>query len=127
MACPPGYDAFLSFPQTGYGRSGVGVFTRQATLVPQKAEEGLTGANMDIPHSFITPPLAPHERIGGYLPDVDLDLDESDPSGTDLRQLDIEGRALVVDLGLFVLINVYCPNETNDERLPYKVSRSVSS
>jgi len=33
---------------------------------------------------------------------------------------------MVLDLGLFVLINVYCPNETNDERLPFKVSEILS-
>jgi AP endonuclease-2 len=38
----------------------------------------------------------------------------------DLSTLDDEGRALTVDFGLFVLINVYCPNQTSDERLPFK-------
>jgi exonuclease III len=43
-------------------------------------------------------------------------------SSEELRALDLEGRCVVVDVGLFVLINVYCPNETNDERLPYKMN-----
>lgn len=46
-----------------------------------------------------------------------------DPLGSDpidLTTLDNEGRTLVVDFGFFVLINVYCPNETSDERLPFK-------
>ena len=46
--------------------------------------------------------------------------DELGDVPSDLMTLDNEGRALVLDFGLFVLINVYCPNQTSDERLPYK-------
>lgn len=46
--------------------------------------------------------------------------DEPGNAATDLASLDSEGRTLVVDFGLFVLINVYCPNLTSDERLPFK-------
>ncbi|KAL7416416.1 Endonuclease/exonuclease/phosphatase [Mrakia frigida] len=122
IACPPGYDAFLSFPITGHGRSGVGIFTSQSTLVPLLAEEGMSGHNLDPPNSFINPPLAQQERIGSYPLSYELDLDDNDPSSSDLKRLDQEGRCVVVDLGLFVLINVYCPNETNDERLPFKLN-----
>ena len=31
-------------------------------------------------------------------------------------------RAFVVDFGLFVLINLYCPNEGSDARAPYKLN-----
>ena len=40
----------------------------------------------------------------------------------DLGSIDLEGRAILVDLGLFILINVYCPNETSPQRLPFKVN-----
>ena len=36
--------------------------------------------------------------------------DSADEEQLDFRALDSEGRAVVVDVGLFVLINVYCPN-----------------
>lgn len=87
----------------------------------------MTGTNLDAPTSFINPPLTPSEKIGGYPRSYELDLDENDPSGMDLRRLDLEGRAVVLDLGLFVLINVYCPHETNDERLAFKVSMRLFS
>ena len=28
----------------------------------------------------------------------------------------------MIDFGLFILINLYCPNETSDIRLPYKLN-----
>jgi AP endonuclease 2 len=42
----------------------------------------------------------------------------------DLLTLDLEGRALVLDFGLFVLINLYCPNEGlgSDARFSYKMN-----
>jgi AP endonuclease-2 len=40
------------------------------------------------------------------------DADEQIPN--DLLILDLEGRALVLDFGLFVLINLYCPIEGSD-------------
>ena len=48
------------------------------------------------------------------------DADEQTPN--DLLTLDLEGRALVLDFGLFVLINLYCPNEGSDARFPYKMT-----
>lgn len=47
---------------------------------------------------------------------------EFDLSNDEMLDLDVEGRTTIVDCGLFVLINLYCPNETNDLRLLYKVS-----
>lgn len=38
------------------------------------------------------------------------------------QDLDAEGRCVVLDCGLFVLLNVYAPNETDAERLPYKMA-----
>ncbi|KAF9971705.1 Class II abasic (AP) endonuclease [Actinomortierella ambigua] len=39
-----------------------------------------------------------------------------------LQELDSEGRALVLDFGMFVLFNLYCPNETDETRLPFKIA-----
>ena len=90
-------------------------------MVPNKAEEGLTG--------FIqpNPPLTAEERIsinGGYPSESTLQLvdDLADEEEFDFKDLESEGRAVVVDVGLFVLINVYCPNTGTgtDERAKYK-------
>ncbi len=73
------------------------------------------------------PPSNPNERIspGSSYPlvgDLDLMPDENGGIPPDLLDLESEGRALVLDLGKFVLINTYCPNETSDERLPFKIN-----
>lgn len=120
VALPPSYDAVFSFPQAKGGYSGVAVYTSQAAI-PLKAEEGLSGA--------IQPklPFTSDERISSSYPrahelDDRLVPDEQGHTPSDLAPLDNEGRALVVDFGLFVLINVYCPNETSDARLPFKLN-----
>jgi AP endonuclease-2 len=127
VALPPSYDAFLSFPIAKGGYSGVAVYT-SALAVPLKAEEGIVGRLQP------KPPLSEEERIGSYPTAHELENklfpDEKGDTPSDLGVLDAEGRGLVLDLGLFVLINVYCPNETSDARLPFKVcfrlvSRSV--
>lgn len=119
QACPTGWDAYLSLTSKGY--SGVGTYTLQSTVVAQKAEEGITGFLLDPPHSTLRPALREEERVGSLPVWSELELvdDEQSPS---LASLDLEARAVLVDLGLFVLINVYCPNETNDARLPFKLN-----
>lgn len=120
FAVPDSYDSFFSFP-TGKGKggySGVAVYT---TKTPLKAEEGLTGLVQP------KPPFEPHEQISSSYPKAHrmediLVPDEQTDTSSDLTPLDIEGRSLVIDFGLFVLINVYCPNETSDARLPFKLN-----
>jgi AP endonuclease 2 len=99
----------------------VATYTRRSTLVPNKAEEGLTGLIQP------KPPLTTEERISkdeSYPSDSTLSLinDLADEEELDLKDLDSEGRAVVVDVGLFVLINVYCPNIStgSDEREKFK-------
>lgn len=119
QACPFGYDGFFSFPQTGKGYSGVGVFTSQAVLVPHKVEEGITGQRAPSRTQSSCPP----DPILPYPVLDDLPLRESiDNNHMFPHKLDLEGRALTLDLGLFILINVYCPNETNEDRLPFKLN-----
>jgi AP endonuclease 2 len=120
IALPGSFDAFFSFPQSRGGYSGVGTFT-SGDVVPLKAEEGLSGT---LPGT--KPPLTFDERIEGCpsaedLQDVFLP-DESGNKPNTLASLDSEGRALMLDFGLFVLINTYCPNETSDARLPFKMN-----
>lgn len=118
-AVPPSYSSFFSFPAKKGGYSGVAVYAKMQSAVPLKAEEGLSGSLQP------KPPLTQEERISSSYPSADdmkLVPDESGRTPLSMLELDLEGRALVVDFGLFVLINLYCPNETSDERLPYKLN-----
>lgn len=91
--------------QLGY--SGVAIYTRQSKISPIKAEEGITGyitsQNSTIP--YINLPEA--QQIGGYP--VGLSRDQA-------LNLDSEGRALLLDLGAFVLIGTYCPANRDSTR-----------
>ncbi|CED82364.1 Apurinic/apyrimidinic endonuclease and related enzymes [Phaffia rhodozyma] len=138
QACPPGYDAFLSFPHSGKGYSGVGVYTSQSVVVPHKASEGITGLSISpkdpsssVPTSSPSSlPLPADDHVLPY-PDVSsIPLFKTEPTPErpnpppeqPLWKLDVEGRSLTLDLGMFILINVYCPNETNEDRLPFKLN-----
>lgn len=95
------------------------VYTDTRTATPLKAEEGLSGG--------LQPkiPLSPSERISTSYPlahELDLVPDADEQTPNDLLTLDLEGRALVLDFGLFVLINLYCPNEGSDARFSYKMN-----
>ncbi|QRW03067.1 AP endonuclease [Ceratobasidium sp. AG-Ba] len=119
LAVPDGYDAVMSFPKNKGGYSGVAVYTDSTKTVPLKAEEGLTGG----PQTTSRVKLDEHERVSSVYPCADRLEFMPDGLGnvpSDLSSLDNEGRTLVVDFGLFVLINVYCPNEGSEERLPFK-------
>jgi AP endonuclease 2 len=107
----PGWDCYFSLPKHQSGYSGVSVWCRQSKCQPIRVEEGITG--------ILTPPgketmykdLPEEQRIGGY-PDLPAE------SAT---ILDSEGRALVVDFGAFVLINVYCPANRDAARHDFRV------
>lgn len=113
MAILPSFDSFFSSysrkPEKGY--SGTCVFTKKTTTVPRKAEEGLSGR---LPrHNG----AEAEEAIDGAPQEHDVALNPAD-----VKAIDSEGRTTMVDLGLFVLINLYCPNETNEERLDFKLA-----
>ena len=115
VALPHSFDSFFSFPVRKSGYSGTAIYTRRNVVVPLKAEEGLTG--------LIQPksPLTIEEKISRrYPPQLDH-IEEEDQ--IDWKDLDGEGRAVVVDLGLFVLINTYCPNDGTgtEERERFKM------
>lgn len=116
VALPPSFDSFFSFPTYKSGYSGTAVYTRKSVAVPLKAEEGLSG--------ILQPrlPFSESERISkfdSYPPHIQDD----DEQQLDFKDLDSEGRAVVVDFGLFVLINVYCPNDGtgSEERETFKM------
>ena len=119
VALPGPYYSFFSFPVTKGGYSGVAVYVDSRKVIPLKAEEGLSGK---LQHN---PPLSPEERISSSYPyphQMDLYADEEGDVPSSFDALDAEGRGLVLDFGLFVLINVYCPNETSDARLSFKMN-----
>lgn len=95
-------DAFEPFydlhPTKGY--AGTATYVRKSVCMPQEAEFGITGAE---------------GRIGGEATQTKDTL----PPNT-YAALDKEGRCVVIDCGLFVLFNVYAPNETGPERVEYK-------
>lgn len=97
------YEAFYDLhPTKGY--SGTAVFVRKRVCRPCKAQVGITG-------------LGQGDQIG--LPAV---LTQSATNPVTYAALDQEGRCIVLDCGLFVLINVYAPNETDAERVTYKMA-----
>jgi len=71
-----------------------------------KAEEGLTG-RLQSPSGPVFADLPEDEQIGGYL---------TLSSESEALELDLEGRAVIVELEPFVLISVYCPAVTTAKR-----------
>lgn len=103
------YKSFVSIPRSKKGYSGVGLYVRipeelepelvRASLTAVKAEEGITGclsADKEL------------ASIGGYLSQDDLD--ELQISQEQLRDLDLQGRCVVVELASnTVVFSLYCP------------------
>ncbi|TRM58090.1 Endonuclease/exonuclease/phosphatase [Schizophyllum amplum] len=115
VAIPPQYTSFFSFPTKKAGYSGVAIYAREQ-YTPRKAEDYLCGppttASADAESDRISQSLSSYPaHSAGQDDEIDWKL------------LDAEGRTLVADFGLFVLINVYCPNDGTDtsERIKYKM------
>jgi AP endonuclease-2 len=105
---PAGWTTFADLhPQRGY--SGTATYVRSAACRPCAAEPGITGAART-PDGLALPPLAQPLACDDAL----------------WAQLDAEGRATVVDCGLFVLFNLYCPNETDETRREYKLTYNAA-
>lgn len=118
-AVPQSYHSFFSFPKIKGGYSGVAVYYDPTIAVAVKAEEGLSGTLQP------KPPLSPEEQISRSYPSapqLPLHADDDGCVPSDLVALDAEGRALVLDFGLFVLINVYCPTDASDVRSTFKMN-----
>ncbi|KAF2432998.1 DNA lyase Apn2 [Tothia fuscella] len=111
MVLVPGWDCYFSLPKHKKGYSGVGIYTRQATCAPIRAEEGVLGVlcppNSSIPYRD----LSPDTSIGGYPTYSQIaDL------GVDPAALDAEGRCVVLEFPAFVLLGVYSPANSNGLR-----------
>lgn len=90
MCVPEGYEAYYNLhPTKGY--SGVATFVKKDVCHVRKAEMGLTG-------ELVQNKSDSQNCIGGY-PDVRA------PELSVYDQIDQEGRAVVVDCGLFVLVS----------------------
>ncbi|THH32046.1 hypothetical protein EUX98_g2152 [Antrodiella citrinella] len=96
----------------------LGVYTQPPSLAFMHAQ----GTSSWIEHADI---IMEYQRVSLSYPsidDIDAYPDEEGNVPASFDALDAEGRGLVVDFGLFVLINVYCPNETSDARTSFKMN-----
>lgn len=93
------------------GYSGVGIYTRQSSCTPIRAEEGLLGVLC--PPNSSTPYRAQPESqaIGGYP-----STEQIDSLGVDPLALDAEGRCVVLEFPAFVLFGIYSPANSNGLR-----------
>jgi len=112
MVLVEGWDCYFSLPKHKKGYSGVGIYTRNATCAPIRAEEGVLGV-LPSPSGPTYRDLPENEHIGGYpsnsqLDDLGVDVDPV--------ALDAEGRCVVVEFSAFVLFGVYAPANSNGLR-----------
>lgn len=111
MVLLDGWDCYFSLPKTKKGYSGVGIYTRNATCAPIKAEEGVLGVLSPPGTKTMFRNLPEEESIGGY---------PSDPQiaelGVDPALLDSEGRCVCLEFPAFVLFGVYSPANSNGLR-----------
>ncbi|KAL1582514.1 hypothetical protein WHR41_08826 [Cladosporium halotolerans] len=110
MVILDGWDCYFSLPKHKKGYSGVGIYTRNATCAPIRAEEGLLGV---LPSPSGTPyrELPDDQCIGGYPSEFQIA-----ELGVDAALLDAEGRCLILEFPAFVLLGVYSPANSNGLR-----------
>ncbi|TPX69223.1 hypothetical protein SpCBS45565_g02553 [Spizellomyces sp. 'palustris'] len=101
LALVPGYDAFFA-----HGYSGVTTYVR-TVYTPIDAEEGFSG--------LLSKSSGIESKIGCYGPL----WHEFSPA--ELLELDSEGRVVITDHRLFVLINIYFPvDDPSEERQAFR-------
>ena len=127
-AIAPGYTSFFSHARgrlRGAAYSGVAVIVSN-TLPVQTVEEGVTGflAQDDddglVDDESVILVDADADALGASSAAIDAERSVESSSPIAPRVLDAEGRALIVDLGSFVLINVYAPAVTHTSRTSFK-------
>jgi AP endonuclease-2 len=105
-----GWDCYFSLPKHKKGYSGVGIYTRNATCAPIRAEEGLLGV-LPSPSGILYRELPESQSIGGYPSELQVA-----ELGVDPTLLDAEGRCLILEFPAFVLLGVYSPANSNGLR-----------
>ncbi|KAK4952282.1 Class II abasic (AP) endonuclease [Elasticomyces elasticus] len=111
MVLLDGWDCYFSLPKHKKGYSGVGIYTRNATCCPIRAEEGLLGVLCPPASNTAYRDLPSASSIGGYPSLLDItDL------GVDPVALDAEGRCVVLEFPAFVLFGIYSPANSNGLR-----------
>jgi AP endonuclease-2 len=97
------------------GYSGVGIYTRQSTCLPIRAEEGILGVLC--PPNSSTPyrDLPGESSIGGYPTYSQLAELDVDPEA-----LDAEGRCVVLEFPAFIIFGIYVPANSNGLRNDYR-------
>jgi AP endonuclease-2 len=107
-------NGMVSPPDIGYtGYSGVAIYTRNSVCAPIRAEEGITGILYPPNSSTSFYDLPQDQQIGGYPTVAQLAN-----SPLDAATLDSEGRCVILEFPVFVLIGVYSPanrDETRDD------------
>jgi AP endonuclease-2 len=102
-AVPPHFDAFFSFPHGKGGYSGTCTYVKSSYAVPLKAEEGITGKLLKTPggNSALSKLVyEDREMIGAYVGEDEVEVrDNTDGTVFDVKRLDMEGRAVVLDFG----------------------------
>lgn len=110
MVILEGWDCYFSLPKHKKGYSGVGIYTRNATCAPVKAEEGLLGV-LPAPNGVAYRDMTEDQHIGGYPTDAQIEA-----LGVDPVMLDAEGRCVALEFPAFVLFGVYAPANSNGMR-----------
>jgi AP endonuclease-2 len=110
MVLLDGWDCFFSLPKHKKGYSGVGIYTRNATCAPIRAEEGLLGV-LPSASGVAFRDLDEQESIGGYPSERQIM-----EIGVDPLALDAEGRCVVLEFPAFVLFGIYSPANSNGLR-----------
>lgn len=116
MVLLDGWDCYFSLPKHKKGYSGVGIYTRNETCAPIRAEEGILGVLAPPGSSVSFRDLPEYQHIGGYPSEQQIA-----ELGVDPLQLDSEGRCVCLEFPAFVLFGVYSPANSNGLRddLPY--------
>lgn len=98
---------------TGY--SGVAIYTRNSKCCPIRAEEGITGVLCPPKSNTKFRDLPDDQQIGGY-PREDQLLGPIDEV-----TIDSEGRTVILEFPVFVLIGVYVPATRDDTRTDFRM------
>ncbi|KAJ3267393.1 Class II abasic (AP) endonuclease, partial [Borealophlyctis nickersoniae] len=126
IALCPDFDAFFSFCK-------VGLFITSPIKTPpltqirdsDQTRQGYSGVTTYVRHEFT--PIAAEEGFSGLLkPQSPSPIGcygnlREEFTTPELVALDSEGRVMITDHRLFVLFNIYFPNDASDERHAFKL------